>query len=315
MSADNIPNKNLGVYQIRNLKNNKRYIGSAAGRGFTNRWNTHKRQLKENKHHSIHLQRAWNKYGAENFVFEVIEVMHATRKEYIIPREQYYLDYYQTYERELGYNICYLATSRLGLKQPAEAIEKMRQARLGVKLTEEHKKKIAEANRGERGNNAKLTWLKVERIREAYKGGITQVVLATEYGMNQATISDIILNKSWFKEDYEPPAKNLGNCVLTIKDVQEIRKVTSGSCYKLGKKYGVHFSVISDIILNKVWIDPEYKPPSKKPFSNAKLNQQIAEEIREKYATGDFTQKQLGEFYGVSRKAISDIVARKTWKT
>ncbi len=30
-----------GVYQIRNIVNNKLYIGSAAGKGFDNRYNLH----------------------------------------------------------------------------------------------------------------------------------------------------------------------------------------------------------------------------------------------------------------------------------
>ena len=34
-----------------------------------------KTQLKNNKHHSIKLQRAWDKYGEENFEFKIEEIV------------------------------------------------------------------------------------------------------------------------------------------------------------------------------------------------------------------------------------------------
>ena len=60
-----------GIYNIRNIINNNIYIGSASN--LKNRWNVHKHKLSNNKHVNIHLQRAFNKYGSENFIFEVIE--------------------------------------------------------------------------------------------------------------------------------------------------------------------------------------------------------------------------------------------------
>lgn len=59
------------IYQIINLKNNNKYIGST--KNFLNRKNRHLRELRKNKHHSIYLQRAWNKYGEENFLFSIIK--------------------------------------------------------------------------------------------------------------------------------------------------------------------------------------------------------------------------------------------------
>lgn len=55
---------NSGIYQIRNLANNKRYIGSTEC--IERRWRHHQRLLKINKHHSCHLQSAWEKYGKED---------------------------------------------------------------------------------------------------------------------------------------------------------------------------------------------------------------------------------------------------------
>ena len=63
--------KTCGVYSITNLQNNKRYIGSS--KNIESRWADHRRRLRKNTHHSIHLQRAWNEYGEQNFCFEILE--------------------------------------------------------------------------------------------------------------------------------------------------------------------------------------------------------------------------------------------------
>ena len=60
---------NSGVYQIRNTVNGKVYIGSA--KHFNKRKSQHFHYLKTNKHHSQKLQRSYNKYGIQNFVFEI----------------------------------------------------------------------------------------------------------------------------------------------------------------------------------------------------------------------------------------------------
>src|SRR3970040_1255088 len=55
-----------GVYKILNVMNGKVYVGSAAN--FKSRWKFHLGQLRYGNHHSITLQRAYNKYGERNFM-------------------------------------------------------------------------------------------------------------------------------------------------------------------------------------------------------------------------------------------------------
>lgn len=59
------------IYQIKNIINNKIYIGSS--KNFQKRKIRHLRDLKKGSHHCIYLQRAYSKYGIENFVFEILE--------------------------------------------------------------------------------------------------------------------------------------------------------------------------------------------------------------------------------------------------
>lgn len=60
-----------GIYKIVNKLNNKYYLGSS--KNFHVRKLKHFNELRKNIHHNIHLQRAFNKYGEENFEFIILE--------------------------------------------------------------------------------------------------------------------------------------------------------------------------------------------------------------------------------------------------
>ena len=143
MSRFNIDRKKAGIYRIINLINNKVYIGSAIS--FRKRWNTHLYDLLNNKHHSILLQRAWDKNGENTFKFEIIEEIVDLTK--LIEREQFWLDYYKSYDPEKGYNVGTIAGSRLGVKHSDETKKLFSSQRLGNKWaignkhTEEFKEK------------------------------------------------------------------------------------------------------------------------------------------------------------------------------
>lgn len=55
------------IYHITNKLNGKKYIGKTTN--YPHRVETHLSDLRLGKHHSIKLQRAYNKYGEENFIF------------------------------------------------------------------------------------------------------------------------------------------------------------------------------------------------------------------------------------------------------
>jgi group I intron endonuclease len=85
-----------GIYKIINIKTGKFYLGSS--NNIKKRWKIHKSSLRHNRHHSIHLQRAWNKYGENSFKFELVEEI----TENLLEIEQNYLDKLKPYET--GYN-------------------------------------------------------------------------------------------------------------------------------------------------------------------------------------------------------------------
>ncbi len=61
---------NKGIYCIINIYNNKIYIGQSSN--ILKRKKEHFRTLKNGYHKNTHLQRAYNKYGKNNFIFKVL---------------------------------------------------------------------------------------------------------------------------------------------------------------------------------------------------------------------------------------------------
>ena len=130
-----------GIYKITCLANGKIYVGSAVN--LRGRRHTHWHRLRKNKHHNKHLQNAWNKYGEEQFVFEVIEFCD---KQMLIEREQFFIDFLNSCAT--GYNFNPIAGSTLGRKDSPETIQKKIEARKRWSFSEETKKKIGDAIRG-----------------------------------------------------------------------------------------------------------------------------------------------------------------------
>lgn len=63
--------KPAGVFQIKNLANGKVLLGSSLN--LDSPLNGHRFMLQIGKHRNEDLQNDWNQYGAENFVFEILE--------------------------------------------------------------------------------------------------------------------------------------------------------------------------------------------------------------------------------------------------
>ena len=59
--------------------------------------------------------------------------------------------------------------------------------------------------RGEHHCHAKLTWAKVADIRAAYLLGASQCGLAREYNVNQTTIRNVVLNRTWVQNAERSP--------------------------------------------------------------------------------------------------------------
>ena len=98
----------MGVYQIKNLVTGKIFIGSS--KNLQARINRHKFELKFGSEAIKDLQEDYNKYGEQNFSFEIIDELKPKEepginyKEDIAVLEQLWLEKLQPFD-EKGYNI------------------------------------------------------------------------------------------------------------------------------------------------------------------------------------------------------------------
>lgn len=96
--TEDIPSR-IYIYEIRCLVNDKRYIGRT-GQPIS-RVERHECLLRNGTHHNKSLQRDYDKYGDENFVFEIIEEGSYE----IWDAEKWWMYYFKTYSRKHGYNV------------------------------------------------------------------------------------------------------------------------------------------------------------------------------------------------------------------
>lgn len=93
-----------GVYEIVNMINGRRYIGSS--QNLAARWRSHKKRLGQQRHSNPPLQAAWNKHGAEAFQFSPLAILEDCE---ILPTEQRLLDV--MFKSEQLYNVAIDVTS------------------------------------------------------------------------------------------------------------------------------------------------------------------------------------------------------------
>ena len=114
------------IYLTTNLINNKKYVGSHTAEKFTDKY----------KGSGSILKKAVNKYGEENFKVELVEECFDAID--LVEKEEYWIKKLNAVESEEFYNLSYSGYKR-GVT--------------GYKHTEEAKRKISEATKGENNPN------------------------------------------------------------------------------------------------------------------------------------------------------------------
>lgn len=145
------------IYKIESIVSpHKIYIGSTYW--LSHRTWRHKNQLKIGDHDNDKLQFHVNKYGLDDLIFSIIEIVEL--KENLLSREQFYLDTLNPW-----FNLQKIAGNCLGRKHSEETKrkigegnkgkvitieqrEKMRNAKLGIKWDDESKKRLSERRKG-----------------------------------------------------------------------------------------------------------------------------------------------------------------------
>jgi len=208
---------NSGVYEIVNLSNGKRYIGSTAN--LRVRKHMHFSELKYQRHHSAYLQSSYDKHGVACFQFRIlIYCNHASCLYY----EQALLDLIAP-----EYNISPSATSPFGIRRSEATKAKLRaygarpevrkkrrevmidnqyglsnRSRTGQKSSKAICEKHSLAMRGINNPNAILNEQKILLIRYLVSKGISRGALARGLGMCFATMSFAVSGHTWSHISY-----------------------------------------------------------------------------------------------------------------
>lgn len=216
-----------GVYTIVYVGDNgcKWYIGETIC--LYDRMSRHLSELRSNEHGNEHIQRAFNKYGEDNFYCAALQIYTGDALPYDVKTIT------KGWEKQWYDMLCTNGYSVTNIREPdgksyglhsAESKRKMSESHKGKHLTPEHKQKLSESKRGKhrkpfteetrkkmsesrRGDKcykAKLTWDIVRYVRNMYLDGTlpSQKQVATILGVDISTVSRILYNKIWCDGDY-----------------------------------------------------------------------------------------------------------------
>lgn len=195
-----------GIYQIRNLDNDKIYIGSSYY--IRGRWNSHRSELRRNVHGNSYLQLSWNKYGEGSFLLEILEECDES---ILLEREQYYIDKLSSTNRDIGYNIALTAGAPMR----------------GRKHTKETLKKVSESSRKWHENNKGS--IEYDRYLENLSNSLIGHKLSTE---TKSKISNSLIGKMTGSENpfYGKKHSNeskqkvsISNSKLTMSEIKEVK--------------------------------------------------------------------------------------------
>jgi len=228
-----------GVYIIQSLiKTGRIYVGSAST--IKGRWSIHKQQLRKGKHHSLKLQRHYNKYGEKDLIFEVLECGDYICKEHLLAREQGWCDHFKYPNTDIPYfNNCKIAGSPLGVKRSEEFCKKLgERSRGNTYLRGKHFLKSKEAT--EKMVKTLLIFYQTEEGKLcAKKRGEKMRGIKKPFGMGEKLSKAISgVNHHQFGKPLKPETKKLLSIARTGRTQSEetkLKRITTITNTKRGK--------------------------------------------------------------------------------
>jgi group I intron endonuclease len=190
-----------GIYQIKNIINNKIYIGSSVNIG--RRLKDHIWFLSANQHSNAKLQAAWNKYKEASFSMSAIEFCD---KDDLLIREQYYIDTLLP-----KYNIKPRAGTNIGYK-------------------------VSEKTKKMKSRISKRMWK-----NPVTRGKIMAAILSPEERKRRSESTLSVWTRPEYRKQHSLSLYGKGNSRLSADDVREIRKLYAGglSAIKIQEKFGL----------------------------------------------------------------------------
>lgn len=149
--------KTSGIYAFKNLTTNEYYIGQATNmRGRTFK---HLGLLNKGEHYNKHLQNSWNKYGEKNFELFIVEKCDISL---LNEKEIYFINFYDSLNN--GFNQTVGGDGIKNYHHTEEAKKKISEASKGQKLSSKHKEALLKAITGREKSKEEL-----EKLSKAAK--------------------------------------------------------------------------------------------------------------------------------------------------
>ena len=213
-----------GIYIIRNLDNNKVYIGQSTD--VTARLTAHKGHLKAGNHPNTYLQRAYDSHNG-HFSFKLLE---ECPEESLDEREVFWIDYYHSIDRDRGYN---RETGGHAGKHWCDESREQRSGRGNPMYGKKHSQEFVEYIRMKnRASSDKLTEADVIDIKKRLIAKETQAEISRRYGVKVSTINKIAVGANW---DWVAPELNEAIISLLPSNTKGKRNQILIDSFKSGK--------------------------------------------------------------------------------
>lgn len=284
--------KNCGIYEIRNLINNKVYVGQSVA--IRQRLSRHKSVLRHNKHDNNHLQNAWNKYGESNFKCTILE--YVENENDLDSREQYYINKFNSFDEDYGYNKTEVSESGRG-----RGWNHKQETRLKIGMNNKGK------NLGENCGKSILTEDDVIFIKECLRDNkLTQSELAKMFNIDKSAISNIKTGDTWNHIKVDGFVENNKGRTLSKEQVIKIKTLLIEGTLSQSKI--AEQCSVSQIVVSRINREEIYKDISVDGFKTKEYfltNEQIAD-IESKLNDG-VSAYRIAKDYGCSFATIYKI--------
>ena len=242
---------NCGIYCIKNNINDKLYIGQSIN--LKRRKRKHFSELNTNHHVNTHLQRAYNKYGKENFEFKILLLCE---KEDLTYYEDFFIKLFKT--QTYGYNI-----------NDADSPPDNRGERNGMYGVEpQNKRKDIDEN--------------INVIAEEYRNGMPLSHLAKKYNISRRHMR-IKLRTVFSKEEMDIINKQNSKSPLIKHDNNKGTRHNIQSRVNMSKSHNTsgYFRTSFDSY-DKIWIYKYYDENGKRRKISAKTLEKLEKKVKDK---------------------------------
>ena len=247
-----------GIYCIYCKADDKRYIGQSVH--ISKRKVEHLNALLGNYHTNDHLQSAFNKYGSNSFEFSILEKLpENTTQETLNEREIYWIDKYNSSDRECGYNktaggshgIYFYYKTDEELKEIKQHMSESAKVKI---FTESHRRNLGKAAKGRKLSEKSIQKLKSlwteERRKNAPKGK----------------------DHPWYKRKHTKESlKKISESLRSRNDGIEVICLNTYEVFPSSQRAGEFYKVDRSQILKVCKNTPKYNTAGKHPVTNERL--------------------------------------------